>query len=308
MPVMRMSRAISFGVFCRLAPSTSAIIRSRKVSPGWEVIWTTIRSREHDGAAGHRGPVAARLAEHRGGLAGDRRLVDDGDALDDVAVAGDDLVRGDDAAVAERELGGRDGLGRAVGVEAVGDRVPAGLAERVRLGLAAAFGDRLGEVGEQHGRPQPEGDQSDEDAGPGDELDGGDDGADLDHEHDRDADHRPRVELDERLPHRGAQDRRARAGRRRAVPGPWAAGSRPGAPAAPGWSPRAPWDAGRAGIRRLVGELGQSGSESRSIIRSSTRTRPIASKKNATMMAARAASLMQPPPQNHSGLNIATPR
>ena len=39
-----MSRAISFGVFCRLAPSTSAIIRSRKVSPGLEVICTTIRS------------------------------------------------------------------------------------------------------------------------------------------------------------------------------------------------------------------------------------------------------------------------
>ena len=41
---MRMSSAISFGVFCLLAPSTSAIIRSRKVSPGLEVIWTTIRS------------------------------------------------------------------------------------------------------------------------------------------------------------------------------------------------------------------------------------------------------------------------
>ena len=41
---MRMSSAISFGVFCLLAPSTSAIIRSRNVSPGLEVIWTTIRS------------------------------------------------------------------------------------------------------------------------------------------------------------------------------------------------------------------------------------------------------------------------
>ena len=44
MPALRMSRAISFGVFCRLAPSTSAIIRSRNVSPGSEVIRTTIRS------------------------------------------------------------------------------------------------------------------------------------------------------------------------------------------------------------------------------------------------------------------------
>src|ERR1700723_3480540 len=40
----RMFRASSFGVFCRLAPSTSAIIRSMKVSPGLEVIFTTIRA------------------------------------------------------------------------------------------------------------------------------------------------------------------------------------------------------------------------------------------------------------------------
>ena len=39
-----MFSASSFGVFCRLAPSTRAIIRSMKVSPGLEVIFTTIRS------------------------------------------------------------------------------------------------------------------------------------------------------------------------------------------------------------------------------------------------------------------------
>ena len=36
--------AISFGVFCRVAPSTSAIIRSRKLSPAPAVTCTTIRS------------------------------------------------------------------------------------------------------------------------------------------------------------------------------------------------------------------------------------------------------------------------
>ena len=36
--------ATSFGVFCRFAPSTRAIIRSMNVSPGLEVILTTIRS------------------------------------------------------------------------------------------------------------------------------------------------------------------------------------------------------------------------------------------------------------------------
>ena len=39
-----MFSAISFGVFCRFAPSTRAIIRSMNVSPGLEVIFTTIRS------------------------------------------------------------------------------------------------------------------------------------------------------------------------------------------------------------------------------------------------------------------------
>ena len=37
-PASRMLSAISFGVFWRSAPSTSAIMRSRKVSPGFEVM------------------------------------------------------------------------------------------------------------------------------------------------------------------------------------------------------------------------------------------------------------------------------
>ncbi|MDT4881431.1 hypothetical protein FQZ97_1172910 [compost metagenome] len=39
-----MSRAISFGVFCRLAPSTRAIMRSRVDSPGLLVMRTTSQS------------------------------------------------------------------------------------------------------------------------------------------------------------------------------------------------------------------------------------------------------------------------
>ncbi len=39
-----MLSAISFGVFCRSAPSTSAIIRSRKLAPGSAVTRTTISS------------------------------------------------------------------------------------------------------------------------------------------------------------------------------------------------------------------------------------------------------------------------
>ena len=44
MPASRMLSAISLGVFCRSAPSTSAIMRSRKEEPGEEVMRTTIQS------------------------------------------------------------------------------------------------------------------------------------------------------------------------------------------------------------------------------------------------------------------------
>ena len=40
----RIERAISFGVFCRFAPSTSEIMRSRKVSPGLAVMRTISQS------------------------------------------------------------------------------------------------------------------------------------------------------------------------------------------------------------------------------------------------------------------------
>ena len=43
-------------------------------------------------AAGHRRAVAAALADHRRGFAGDGRLVDRGDAFDDFAVAGYDVA------------------------------------------------------------------------------------------------------------------------------------------------------------------------------------------------------------------------
>ncbi|GAA3467397.1 hypothetical protein GCM10018965_019500 [Nonomuraea roseola] len=65
---------------------------------------------EHLGAAGHRGTVTAGLADHRSGLAGDGRLVHAGDALDHVAVTGDDLPGLDDDDVALPQLGRGDQL------------------------------------------------------------------------------------------------------------------------------------------------------------------------------------------------------
>ena len=117
--------------------------------------------REHPGAAGDRRAVAARLADHRSRLAGDGRLVDAGDALDDLAVAGDHLAgrrrrtrrRAAAAGWAPRRSRRRGGRGR---------RCRTGLAQRVGLRLAAALGHRLGEVGEEDGEPQPRRDQAGE--------------------------------------------------------------------------------------------------------------------------------------------------
>ena len=105
-PASRMLSAISFGVLRRSAPSTSAIIRSRNDWPGSWVISTTIRSESTRVPPVTALAVAAGLADHRRRLAGDRRLVDRGDALDHGAVAGDQLAGVDDDDVAPGQLGG----------------------------------------------------------------------------------------------------------------------------------------------------------------------------------------------------------
>ena len=67
-------------------------MRSRKVSPGLEVMRTLIQSRQHLGAAGDGAAVAAGFADDGRALAGDGGFVHAGDAFDDVAVAGDGLA------------------------------------------------------------------------------------------------------------------------------------------------------------------------------------------------------------------------
>ena len=167
-PASRMFSAISFGVFWRSAPSTSAIIRSRNVSPGIRGHPDRDPVRQHPRAAGDRRSIAARLADDRRRLARDRRLVHRRDALDDLAVAGNELARldEDDVARAQARRGHRLGRRRrraAAWPSSRSSRLP----QRVGLGLAAAFGHRLGEVGEEHGEPQPERDlQLEAEAGP----------------------------------------------------------------------------------------------------------------------------------------------
>ncbi len=62
-PDSRIVSAISFGVFCRLAPSTSAIIRSMNVSPGLAVTCTTSQSESTrvPPVTAERSPPASRM-------------------------------------------------------------------------------------------------------------------------------------------------------------------------------------------------------------------------------------------------------
>ena len=127
----------------------------------------------------------------------------------------------DDHDVALAQLDARATCSTPPSTSTVGERLGLHLAQRVGLGLAAALGHGLGEVGEQHGEPEPAADQADEEADVCAAADerrrrtsiGRDDAADLDDEHDRVAGDVARVELDERRRPTARPDR-ARASRR----------------------------------------------------------------------------------------------
>src|SRR5262249_17236871 len=111
------------------------------------------------------------------------------------------------------ELGG----GHLAPVLQVGDRLGAGGAQRVGLRLAAALGERLGEVGEDDGEPEPDRHGEREPRGLGAAAEGGipegladpadrrDQRAYLDHEHHRVADLVAGIELLDAGPQRGDQ-------------------------------------------------------------------------------------------------------
>ena len=120
-------------------------------------------------AAGDAAAVAAAFADDRRTFAGDGAFVDRGDAFDDFAVAGNHVAGLDQDDIVFAQRSGRherDGAapwrGASSFLACTSRRVAA---QRVGLGLAAAFGHRFGEVGEQHREPQPGGNAEDE---PGD--------------------------------------------------------------------------------------------------------------------------------------------
>ena len=98
--------------------------------------------REHAGAAGDGAAVAAALADDRRRLAGDGGLVDRGDALDDVAVAGDDLAGDHEHDVALAQLARGDLLASSPSTSTLASVSVLVRAQRVGLRLAAALRHR----------------------------------------------------------------------------------------------------------------------------------------------------------------------
>ena len=78
---------------------------------------------QHLRAAGDGRAVAAGSADHRRRFAGNGAFVDGGDALDDFAVAGDQLAGLDEHYVTDLERGRRDCLGAAARRQAIGGQV-----------------------------------------------------------------------------------------------------------------------------------------------------------------------------------------
>ena len=110
MPASRMLSAISFGVFCRTAPSTSAIMRSRKVEPCAAVIRTLSQSEvtRVPPVTAERSPPLSRMTGADSPVIAE--FVDRGDALDDLAVARDEIAGLDQHEVAVLQRRGADQL------------------------------------------------------------------------------------------------------------------------------------------------------------------------------------------------------
>ena len=250
-PASRMLSAISFGrLLAARRPRRARSSGRGSVSPGFDVMRTTIwsDSTRVPPVTAERSPPDSRMTGADSPVIADSST----DAMPSTTSPSPGMTSPgvDDAQVADLQLARRASRPTAVGLADVGHRLGPGLAQRVGLRLAAAFGHRLGEVGEQHREPQPRRDEPGEHAVGRrrrrqllEEQDGGEDAADLDDEHDRVAGHLARVELartSRRRPAAGSPGRTSSAERR---------GARPSAAGASGSAASATGSSGVSGHR-----------------------------------------------------------
>ena len=215
-PASRMLSAISFGVFCRSAPSTRAIMRSRKVAPCWAVTRTLIQSEITcvPPVTAERSPPLSRMT----GADSPVIAASLTEATPSITSPSDGMRSPVSTSTTSPCLSWVAGNALPFGVRNVGqplgDGLGLGLAQGRGLRLAAAFGDRLGEVGEQHREPEPEIDLEGkaQPAGARDEVADEEHrrqaGHHLDREHHGVAYHDARVELAQRVQDGGTEDLR----------------------------------------------------------------------------------------------------
>src|SRR6202163_3811680 len=144
-PTSRMLRAISFGVFWRSAPSTRAIMRSRKVSPGFEVILTLIQSEITlvPPVTAERSPPDSRIT----GALSPVMAASSTEATPSTTSPSPGIMSPATISPTSPRPAADDAVRRRLGL---------GPPQGVGLRLAAPLGHRLGEVGEQHREPEPE--------------------------------------------------------------------------------------------------------------------------------------------------------
>ncbi len=208
----RMVRAISLGVFCRLAPSTRVIMRSRKVWPRSAVMRTTMRSDRTlvPPVTAERSPPDSRMTGADSPVMADSST----EAMPSM-ISPSEGIRSPASHTTRSPLASADAGTRSSVPSAfkqagfgLGSHAPQG----VGLGLAPTLGHGLGEVGEDDGQEQPDRDGPGEQGGVGDGLDEGDHGADQHHEHDRVLDLHPGVELHESVDRGPGPGSRGRTG------------------------------------------------------------------------------------------------
>ena len=223
-PASRMLSAISFGVFWRLAPSTNAIMRSRKLSPGFDEISTTIRSDSTrvPPVTELRSPPDSRMTGADSPVIADSST----DAMPSTMSPSPGMISPATTSQRSPTFNSLDGTSRVVPSACntratVSDRVLRSVSACALPRPSATASARLANstVNQSHAATRPTKTLSAavELMRVADEEERRDDAADLDDEHHRVAGHLARVELAERVSDRALQQRGVEHRRRRAA-------------------------------------------------------------------------------------------
>ena len=154
-------------------------------------------------ASCNRTAVSSRLPDYRSGLPRYGRFINGGHPLDDLSIRRDDLTSRNEHDLALAQFFGRGLFERSVRAQAVCRSLCARSSKGIGLGLSAALGKRLCEIGKKHREPEPEGYLEAKcyriAVLPEEKPKSRDCGSYLGHEHDRVFHHRARIELLDRL-------------------------------------------------------------------------------------------------------------